>query len=151
LVVRTPQRSWEVGLVKPTLTIGRSPDSDVFIDDPSVSRLHARIDRSTDSFVIQDLDSRNGTWVGPDRVRQRALQEGDLVRIGKARLLFRYVPMPRETTIIEALTDAVDAALPDTEIQIDQAELSRQVEEISRSDAFRQLQDRARGLRRPRR
>ncbi|HYO95944.1 MAG TPA: ATP-binding protein, partial [Polyangiaceae bacterium] len=64
-------------------TIGRSPDANVMLEDAEVSRLHARISAGEDGvFTIEDLGSRNGTFVNGARVERRQLAYGDKLRIG---------------------------------------------------------------------
>ena len=66
-----------------TLTIGRARGSDVLLDDPSVSRVHARIGLAGESPAIEDADSHSGTWVDGRRVvRRQALYDGARVRVG---------------------------------------------------------------------
>jgi signal transduction histidine kinase/ActR/RegA family two-component response regulator len=66
-----------------TATIGRSPDAAVMLDDPEVSRLHARLSRNeAGSYTLEDLRSRNGTFVNGLRAERRLLVYGDKVRIG---------------------------------------------------------------------
>ncbi|MDD5448834.1 MAG: DUF3662 and FHA domain-containing protein [Actinomycetota bacterium] len=72
-----------------TLSIGRSPENDVVIPDPNASRYHARIEVKGDHFSIRDLDSTNGTWVNEARVKEAELADGDLIRLGTTRLIFR--------------------------------------------------------------
>jgi hypothetical protein len=69
-------------------TIGRSPDCDIFLDDVTVSRKHAVLLRSSDSFVIEDQGSLNGTFVNKRRIDSAPLGDGDEVQIGKYRLTF---------------------------------------------------------------
>ena len=70
-------------------TIGRSPDCDIFLDDVTVSRRHAVLERSDDSFTIEDQGSLNGTFVNRRRIEPRAeLSDGDELQIGKYRLTF---------------------------------------------------------------
>ena len=69
-------------------TIGRSPDSDVFLDDVTVSRRHAVIERADDGLYISDLDSLNGTYVNRRRVERQRLSDGDEVQIGKFKLTY---------------------------------------------------------------
>ena len=71
-------------------TIGRSPDATVMVDDPGVSRLHARIRRNdAGCFEVEDLGSKNGTFVNGARVdRPRKLARGDVVRVGETELRF---------------------------------------------------------------
>jgi len=64
-------------------TIGRSPDASIMLDDPEVSRLHARLSREpSGGFVIEDLASKNGTTVNGARVERRVLAFGDRIRVG---------------------------------------------------------------------
>jgi pSer/pThr/pTyr-binding forkhead associated (FHA) protein len=67
---------------------GRSPQSDVFLDDITVSRKHAEFRRQGDGFYIHDLGSMNGTYVNRERVDVTKLAAGDEVQIGKFRLVF---------------------------------------------------------------
>ena len=71
-------------------TIGRSSDNVISVPDGSVSSKHARIVRSDEGFAIEDLQSRNGTYVNGERVvdAPRALSDGDLIRLGKVILTF---------------------------------------------------------------
>jgi hypothetical protein len=69
-------------------TIGRHPDSDVFLDDITVSRRHVRIDRDADGYTLHDVGSLNGTYVNRKRVDQARLRHGDEVQIGRYRLSF---------------------------------------------------------------
>src|SRR5262249_9721576 len=68
--------------------IGRSPDSDVFLDDVTVSREHAPLERRADGVHVIDLGSLNGTYVNRHRVEHAHLSDGDEVQIGKYRLTF---------------------------------------------------------------
>ncbi|HEX6230460.1 MAG TPA: FHA domain-containing protein [Actinomycetota bacterium] len=67
---------------------GRNPDSDVFLDDVTVSRKHAEIRRGPDGFFIHDLGSLNGTYVNRERVDVTKLASHDEVQIGKFKLVF---------------------------------------------------------------
>ena len=70
------------------LRIGRLPDNTVIIDNPAVSSHHARIVRDGDEFVLEDLQSTNGTFVNETRVTRQTLQDGDVVLVGKHKLVF---------------------------------------------------------------
>ena len=83
--VEDPQRGSEVLDIpdETDVTIGRSPASTLAIDDDQVSRAHARIRRRADLIEIEDLGSRNGTWVNGERIdSKRRLVSGDEVSIG---------------------------------------------------------------------
>ena len=70
-------------------TAGRHPDSDIFLDDVTVSRKHARLRRTeSDGYVVRDAGSLNGTYVNRERIDEAALHTGDEVQIGKFRLVY---------------------------------------------------------------
>lgn len=74
------------------ILVGRAPSADVRIDDPRVSRLHARIEMRDDGVYVEDLGSRNGTLVdGAPVVSGRQLTHGDEITIGTASIIFRGV------------------------------------------------------------
>ena len=70
------------------LTIGRSPHSDLFLDDVTVSRHHARVLRDEGGFWVEDLNSLNGTYVNRKRIEQQRLFDSDELQIGKFKLVF---------------------------------------------------------------
>jgi pSer/pThr/pTyr-binding forkhead associated (FHA) protein len=69
-------------------TVGRHPEADIFLDDVTVSRRHARFERLADGFHVVDAGSLNGTYVNGDRVDETSLRTGAEVRIGKFVLTF---------------------------------------------------------------
>ena len=69
-------------------TVGRHPESDIFLDDITVSRRHVEFRRAEGGFRVHDVGSLNGTYVNGDRVDDAELANGDEVRIGKFRLIF---------------------------------------------------------------
>ena len=74
------------------VTAGRHQDSDIFLDDISVSRRHATFTRTDDGIVVKDLGSLNGTYVNRELVEEQLLRHGDEVQIGKFRLVFFASP-----------------------------------------------------------
>ncbi|HET9393527.1 MAG TPA: FhaA domain-containing protein [Candidatus Rubrimentiphilum sp.] len=66
--------------------VGRSPESDVHLPDPSVSRNHALVDVQNGSLVVHDAGSTNGTYVNRERIDSAVLKAGDVVAFGKAEL-----------------------------------------------------------------
>ena len=69
-------------------TAGRHPDSDIFLDDVTVSRRHAEFVREGDGFALRDVGSLNGTYLNRERIEHATLAGGDEVQIGKYRLVF---------------------------------------------------------------
>ncbi len=67
---------------------GRHPESDIFLDDITVSRRHAEVIRRSDGFHVLDVGSLNGTYVNRDRVEEARLSNGDELQIGKFKLVF---------------------------------------------------------------
>jgi pSer/pThr/pTyr-binding forkhead associated (FHA) protein len=70
------------------MSIGRRPDSEVFLDDITVSRDHALLIRRADHWYLDDCGSLNGTYVNRARIESHRLEEGDEVQIGKYKLTF---------------------------------------------------------------
>ena len=77
---------------KTKTSAGRSPGSDIFLDDVTVSRKHAEFVRSADGFRVRDVGSLNGTYVNREPVDSAVLANGDEVQIGKFRLVFLTGP-----------------------------------------------------------
>jgi len=70
------------------VTIGRSPESSIFLDDVTVSRKHASIEKSGTGFTFKDSGSLNGSYVNNESVTEKVLISGDEIQIGKFHLLF---------------------------------------------------------------
>ena len=70
------------------MTIGRRPDSDVFLDDVTVSRDHALLVKRSGDYYLDDLGSLNGTYVNRHRIESHRLEDGDEVQVGKFKLTF---------------------------------------------------------------
>jgi len=68
---------------KNEITIGRDPETDIQIDNISVSRVHAKIIEGPNYYLLQDLSSTNGTFVNGKRVKQKYIKEDDEIVIGK--------------------------------------------------------------------
>ena len=70
------------------VSIGRTPDAGVFLDDVTVSRNHALVVRRRDGLYIDDLGSLNGTYVNRRRIESHSLADGDEIQIGKYKLSY---------------------------------------------------------------
>jgi hypothetical protein len=70
------------------VTAGRHPESEIFLDDVTVSRRHAEFRRTPAGYSVSDVGSLNGTYVNRDRIDEVELQDADEVQIGKYRLVF---------------------------------------------------------------
>jgi pSer/pThr/pTyr-binding forkhead associated (FHA) protein len=89
VVTRGATAGARYALTEAETTIGRHPDSDVFLDDVTVSRRHAKVLKGQGGeYVVEDMGSLNGTYLDGDRVERAALREGAQIQIGKYRLVF---------------------------------------------------------------
>ena len=88
VVQRGPSAGSRFLLDTDQVTAGRHPDSDIFLDDVTVSRRHAVFRRTSDGYLVQDVGSLNGTYVNRDRIDEVQLYGGDEVQIGKFRLVY---------------------------------------------------------------
>jgi pSer/pThr/pTyr-binding forkhead associated (FHA) protein len=81
-----------VSLERRTVTIGRSADNDICLDETGVSRRHAQIITVLGESVVEDLNSRNGTFVNGKWIKTRQLAPGDAIVIAGFRLVYQYAP-----------------------------------------------------------
>ncbi len=89
LIVRNgPTPGMTLSVRRGLTRLGRHPDSEIMLDDITVSRRHAEIDWQAPDFVVRDAGSLNGTYVNAERVEQRTLRPGDELQVGKFRMLF---------------------------------------------------------------
>jgi len=88
IVKRGPNAGSKFFLDSDSTEIGRHPDSEIFLDDITVSRRHAEIRRDSGSFSLHDVGSLNGTYVNRERVEEAPLAAGDEIQIGKFKLVF---------------------------------------------------------------
>ena len=88
VVKRGPNAGSRFLLDRTTTSAGRHPDSDIFLDDVTVSRRHAEFRRTSEGFEVADIGSLNGTYVNREPIEVSALTNGDEVQIGKFRLVF---------------------------------------------------------------
>ena len=88
VVKRGPNAGSRFLLDQDVTTAGRHPDSDIFLDDVTVSRRHAEFRREGSGYTVHDVGSLNGTYVNRERIDAAPLSGGDEVQIGKFRLVY---------------------------------------------------------------
>jgi pSer/pThr/pTyr-binding forkhead associated (FHA) protein len=88
IVKRGPNAGSKFFIDSDATVIGRHPESDIFLDDVTVSRKHAEIRRSDEGFTLADVGSLNGTYVNRERVEEASLASGDEIQVGKFKLVF---------------------------------------------------------------
>jgi pSer/pThr/pTyr-binding forkhead associated (FHA) protein len=88
LIVRSgPQAGDRFALTASSTRLGRHPDSEIILDDITVSRRHAAIERTDEGYVVTDAGSLNGTYVNQERIDRAVLHHGDELQVGKFRLV----------------------------------------------------------------
>ncbi|AKK03085.1 oxoglutarate dehydrogenase inhibitor Odhl [Corynebacterium epidermidicanis] len=92
VVKRGPNAGSRFLLDQATTTAGRHPESDIFLDDVTVSRRHAEFRLNNGEFEVVDVGSLNGTYVNREPKNSQVLSTGDEVQIGKFRLVFLAGP-----------------------------------------------------------
>jgi FHA domain/zinc-ribbon domain len=88
VVKRGPNIGSRFALEKDVIRAGRHPESDIFLDDVTVSRRHAEIAREGNRYVVRDAGSLNGTYLNRQRVDTAPLSDGDELQIGTFKLVF---------------------------------------------------------------
>lgn len=89
LVESGPKSGSRYALDQDTISAGRHPESDIFLDDVTVSRRHVEITRDSGSYSARDVGSLNGTYVNKELVDEGVeLSDGDVLQIGRFKLLF---------------------------------------------------------------
>ena len=123
--------------------IGRSPDNDVVIPNEVVSRYHVELRRHDQVWEVVGLGS-NGTLLDGERITQAPLRDGQVIGLAPTGPTLRFqagmnIPAAGQTMYV--------GALPGLSFEVDETKKQRQLSEIVDSDYFRQLQQRAAGLR----
>ncbi len=88
VIIKGPNVGDKFLINKATITIGRTPESDIFLDDITVSRKHAEIVKTKDGFVLKDSGSLNGSYLNGNIVESAVLNSMDRIQIGKYMFLF---------------------------------------------------------------
>ena len=88
LIVRSGVQAGDRFTLKGNVTkLGRHPDSEIMLDDITVSRRHATIQRTDEGYVVSDAGSLNGTYLNQERIDRAVIRHGDELQIGKFRLV----------------------------------------------------------------
>ncbi len=93
----------EYAFLETGMTVGRSPDNAIVVDNLAVSGHHAKIEQVGTNYVLTDLQSTNGTFVNEKKVMSQHLEDGDSITIGKHTILFK-LPKPAQDS--ESLEEA---------------------------------------------
>ena len=88
VVKRGPKAGSRYALDSDIVTAGRHPDSDIFLDDVTVSRRHAEVSHQGGRYRVRDVGSLNGTYLNRERIDDAELSDGDELQIGKFKLVF---------------------------------------------------------------
>ncbi|HEY6558991.1 MAG TPA: sigma 54-interacting transcriptional regulator [Polyangiaceae bacterium] len=107
------------------IVLGREPPAEVVVDDPSISRQHARFMLRQGEIWVEDLDSRNGTFVAERRVREQRLEPGDEVSVGRARVVLAATRSGAD--------DAPDSLAPETDVVVQNASMKQLYEQVKRA------------------
>ena len=83
-----PKAGSRYGLEAPVTSVGRHGEADILLDDVTVSRRHAEVERIGERYVARDVGSLNGTWLNGQRVDSAELADGDELQIGRFKLVF---------------------------------------------------------------
>jgi len=89
IVSRGPNEGSTYLVDQDEVSVGRHPDSNIFLDDITVSRRHSVIERTGNDFTIRDVGSLNGTYVNHDRIDHKPIADGDEIQVGRFVLIFR--------------------------------------------------------------
>ena len=95
----------EIPITKSDITVGRKPDNDIVIDNPTVSGHHCKIQLVGDTFYVEDLNSSNGVFLNAKKIMKSGLKNNDVIGVAKHVLKFIDERNPQETTAPVATSD----------------------------------------------
>src|ERR1700694_1248894 len=99
-------------LDEPVVSIGRLGSNDICLEDPFVSRHHCVIRNDGDEYMIEDLNSANGTYLNGERIKAGSLKEGCLIAIGTSRFFFKLQNPEESITLGQNLVVAENVPPP---------------------------------------
>ncbi len=91
-IIPSVGRRWTFSLGKPLTKIGRTPQCDLVINDPLVSREHCLLQVKAGEMILEDLNSANGTLVNDQRITRTVLRPGDRIRLGLSEMVLEGIP-----------------------------------------------------------
>lgn len=113
-----PLRGQTIHLDKPVVSIGRQLSSDFILIDLHVSREHCLIRSEGEQYVIEDLNSANGTYVNGERVTKRPLKEGALIEVGDSLFVFQVQNPDESLALSRNRIESVRSSSPFEEIRL---------------------------------
>lgn len=104
LILNAPVQK-SIPLDKPLITLGRSHENDIVLDDAHISRFHAQIRLRFGQYTLFDTDSNGGTFVNDVRIQEHQLQSGDVIRIGGTTFVYTQDDTPdlHQTSAFESI------------------------------------------------
>jgi phosphoserine phosphatase RsbU/P len=118
LVIREGDHARTIPISALPFTIGRQPDSNLFLPHTQVSRRHAVLDRDNDGYFLQDIGSRHGTFVNGVRSKTAHLQSGDRIQLGLSNVSLLFLSSPsHEISATRSLLNLVSTAASGSELE----------------------------------
>jgi pSer/pThr/pTyr-binding forkhead associated (FHA) protein len=108
----------EIPIDKTPLTIGRKPENDIVIDNMAVSGQHAKLVLQGGNYVIEDLQSTNGTFVNEKKIVNSAVKHNDHIMIGQHTLVFLYPESLQEKPAKTAAADETVVMTPERQAEL---------------------------------
>ena len=125
--------------------IGRAPDADITLADPSISRVHVEIVSKDGKWILRS-HGRNGTRIDGELIVESKLQDGMVFQLGGDGPCFKFLSVVDERSERESLVNAtlenIDSTVLDF-LEIDEHQTEKEVRQIAESDTFRNLRERA--------
>ena len=123
------------------VVLGRGEDADLQVLDHGLSRLHCAFEKQGDRFFLEDLKSRNGTWVNGERIERREMCAGDVVKVGAVEFEFRAEPDRRRVNadLIAAVPQKPGKPI-DERMELDGSDLMQLSKEFQTIENFRRIQ-----------
>jgi pSer/pThr/pTyr-binding forkhead associated (FHA) protein len=118
VAIHGPLSGQIIYLDEPVISIGRQLSNDIILNDPHVSRNHCLIRSEGEQYVIEDLNSANGTYVNGERVTESSLEEESLIQVGTSLFRFRLQNLDELLALSRNRIEAVRSASPFEEIAL---------------------------------